>query len=97
MKFVPNVNIATESCDIDLSSFYKQDLTFTINIPIVFPYIVLDSSNTLIGFEYEPLLNSKYYHPQPGTNFVVLGQLYDNEGKELPLLPNSYLLSFVTS
>ena len=97
MQYIPNPILNTEEIELNLNHIYKESALFKINIPSSHPFLVLDSSHTLIGFSHQPLKNSKFYHPQPGTDFMILGQLYTETGETLPLLNNSYLLSCTVS
>lgn len=97
MNFVPNPDLAFELVELDLSSFYEREVKFNINQPTNVQHIVLDSSHTLIGFNSKPIKSGNYYHPQPGTDFIVLGQIFDKDNNTLPLLTTSYLLESVIS
>jgi len=97
MNFVPNPDLAISLVELDLSSFYQTEVKFNINQPNNVEYVVLDSSHTLIGFTHQPIKSGKFYHPQPGTDFIILGQIYDQDNKTLPLLTTSHLLESVTS
>lgn len=91
MQYIPDSSLNIIEVDLNLSGIYPET-TFKINLPLDINFIVLDSSHTLIGFTHEPIKNGKFYHPQPGTDFNILGQFYDNDGNTLPLLSNSYIL-----
>lgn len=96
MQFIPDSYFLTAEVDLDLSHIY-EGLHLKIQQPIDVKFIVLDASNTLIGYEQEPVQAGNYYHPQPGTDFVILGQLFDNDGSVLPLLDKQHLLSSIVS
>lgn len=96
MQFIPDSYFLTVEVDVDLSHIYKG-FQLKIQQPIDVKFLVLDTSNTLIGYEQEPIKVGNYYHPQPGSDFVILGQLFDNDGTVLPLLEKQYLLDSVVS
>lgn len=96
MQYIPDSSLNIIEADLDLSDIYP-DKTFKVNVPQNILFIVLDQSNTLIGFTHEPIKHGKYFHPQPSTDFTILGQFYDNDGLTLPLLKNSYLLTSIHS
>lgn len=97
MNFVPNPELVFEFVELDLSSFYEIEVIFNINQPSDVKYIVLDSSHTLIGFNYQPIKSGNFYHPQPGSDFIILGQIFDKDNNTLPLLATSHLLEAVVS
>lgn len=92
MIYIPSTALNVIEVNVNLHHIYPG-IELTLQVPQNIPYLVLDSSSTLIGFNEEPIKHGKFYHPQPGTDFIVLGQLYDEESKTLPLLPTSYLLN----
>lgn len=96
MKYIPDSALNLFEAELNLSHIYP-DTILKINQPENVNFIVLDSSHTLIGFEHEPIKNGKFYHPQPGTDFNILGQFYDNDGQTLSLLKTSHLLSSIHS
>lgn len=96
MQYIPDSSFNIIEADLDLNDIYPGK-TFKINVPQNILFLVLDQSNTLIGFTHEPIKYKEYYHSQPATDFIVLGQFYDNDGSILPLLKDSYLLSSIHS